>query len=123
MLYLCTRITLQAAQLYELCLTLGPASGEHLGFRNQSQAPGDARNRKNLDFLDFPKIRDFPGTAGGTLAAPSSLDIDLLGMPLGMEISITIFLSAKITETPNELPKLEKFQFVRGKRADHMASS
>ncbi len=61
--------------------------------------------------------------AGGTLAAPSSLDIDLLGTPLGKEISIAIFLSGEITETPNEWSNFEKFQFFGGKRTDHMASS
>ena len=60
---------------------------------------------------------------GGTLGAPSSLDIDLLDMPLGMGISITVFLSAKIIEAPNELSNFEKFQFFGGKRTDHMASS
>ena len=65
----------------------------------------------------------FSAIASGTLCALSSLDIDLPGMPLGMEIPITMFLSAKITETPNELSNFEKFQFFGGKRTDHMASS
>ena len=61
--------------------------------------------------------------ASGTLAALGSLNLDLLGMPLGMEIPITVFLSAKITETPNELSNFENFQFFGGKRTDHVASS
>ena len=49
--------------LYELLRPVGPASGEHLEFKNCLQEPGDRISSKNLRFLDFRTY--------GTLSTPA----------------------------------------------------
>ena len=64
---------------------------------------------KQIFFILFHEISYFSTMLGKALAQQSSVNIETLDMPLGMNISTFIFLPGKITEVPNECSNFENF--------------